>query len=45
MVGTKDFLERWRRNNGGIESELWSICSRNEPREEEDNRCGPVLEI
>jgi hypothetical protein len=45
MVGTKDLLEVWRSNNGGRESELWSICSRNELREEEDNRCGLGLEV
>jgi hypothetical protein len=25
------------------ESELWSLCSRNEPMEEEDDRCGARL--
>jgi hypothetical protein len=45
MVGVKVFFEGWRSNNGGRESELWSMCSRNEPIEEEDDRCGPGLEV
>jgi hypothetical protein len=45
MVGIKDLLDGWRSNNGGRESELRSVCSQNEPREEEDNYCGPGLEV
>jgi hypothetical protein len=45
MVEIKDLLEGWRSNNGGRESELWSVCSRNEPIEEEDNHCGLGLEV
>jgi hypothetical protein len=45
MVEIKDLLEGWRSNNGGRESELWSVCSRNESIEEEDDRCGPDLMV
>jgi hypothetical protein len=45
MVGIKYLLEGWRSNYGGRESELWSICSQNELREEEDDRCGPGLVV
>jgi hypothetical protein len=45
MVGIKDLLEGWRSNNRGRESELWSVCSRNESIEEEDDRCGPGLVV
>jgi hypothetical protein len=45
MVGIKDLLEGWMSNNGGRESELWSVCSRNELIEEEDDRCGPGLVV
>jgi hypothetical protein len=45
MVGIKDLLEEWRSNNGGRESELWSVCSQNESIGEEDDRCGPGLVV
>jgi hypothetical protein len=45
MVEIKDLLEGWRSNNGGRESELWSVYSRNESIEEEDDHCGPSLVV